>query len=156
MNIPSTLHFQLFILLIALSACTSPSGPGVGKTPFERLSEYHFFKGDIANLSPEEGVLPYDLNSPLFTDYAEKARFVWMPKGKSAQYTKDGVLNFPEGTALIKNFYYHADQGDMNSPKRIVETRLLIKGSDTWEAHGYIWNDEQTDEAWKLSEISKR
>ncbi|MCB0846668.1 MAG: hypothetical protein KDE26_25640 [Bacteroidetes bacterium] len=145
MNIPSTLHFQLFILLIVLSACTSSSGPGVGKTPFERLSEYHFFKGDIANLSPEEGVLPYDLNSPLFTDYAEKARFVWMPKGKSAQYTKDGILNFPEGTALIKNFYYHADQGDMNSPKRIVETRLLIKGSDTWEAHGYIWNDEQTD-----------
>lgn len=44
------------------------------------------FTGDLSAFQPNEGVLPYDLNSPLFTDYAEKARFVWMPKGVAAGY----------------------------------------------------------------------
>ena len=136
-----------FILVFSFlgTACQQSSGPRVGEQPFEKLSEYNFFAGKIADLQPAAGVLPYDLNSPLFTDYAQKARFVWMPEGKSAQYTTDGVLDFPEGTVLIKNFYYHNDERDDNSPKRVIETRLLVKGVEKWDAHGYIWNDEQTD-----------
>ena len=57
--------------------------------PLKKLSQYHFFKGDMKELTPNDRVLPYDLITPLFSDYALKARFVWMPEGTSAKYMKD-------------------------------------------------------------------
>ena len=49
--------------------------------PFEKLSQYGLFAGDPAAQQPAEGVIPYDLNSALFSDYAEKFRFVKLPPG---------------------------------------------------------------------------
>lgn len=117
----------------------------VPEQAFEQLSEYQFFVGSLSGLQPNDGVLPYDLNTPLFSDYAQKARFVWMPEGRAAQYTKDGVLDFPEGTVLIKNFYYDHNEQQPSAGKRILETRLLINRGTEWEAIGYVWNDEQTE-----------
>jgi len=48
----------------------------------ENLSEYNFFKGELNKLQPAADIIPYDLNTPLFTDYAEKARFIKVPTGK--------------------------------------------------------------------------
>ncbi len=117
----------------------------IPEKPYEKLSDYHFFTGNLADLQPNERVLPYDLNSPLFSDYAHKARFVWMPEGKSAQYATDHALDFPLGSVLIKNFYYENDETDASKGRRILETRLLIHRAEEWEAVGYIWNEEQTE-----------
>lgn len=117
----------------------------IGATPFEKLSDYHFFSGNLADLLPNEGVLPYDLITPLFSDYAHKARFVWMPEGSSANFTKDEVLEFPVGAVLIKNFYYPHDFRDEAKGRKIMETRLLVRRADKWDALTYVWNDEQTD-----------
>ena len=38
--------------------------------PFERLSQYALFAGDPKAQEPAPGVIPYDLNSALFSDYA--------------------------------------------------------------------------------------
>jgi uncharacterized repeat protein (TIGR03806 family) len=113
-------------------------------TPFERLSDYHFFKTPMSKLVPNDRVLPYDLITPLFSDYAGKARFVWMPEGKSASIESLGQLDFPDGAILIKNFYYD-DPGNDPQKRSIVETRLMIKSNDTWDPVTYIWNDEQTE-----------
>ncbi len=117
----------------------------VNAKPFERLSEYHFFKGSMKDLLPNDKVLPYDLITALFTDYAHKSRFVWMPEGSSANYTKDEVLDFPVGTVLIKNFFYPHDFRNETKGRKIMETRLLVKRTDKWDALDYVWNDEQTD-----------
>jgi len=45
--------------------------------PYDTLSEYNFYTGIMSDLNPEYGVLPYGLNSALFSDYAKKKRFVW-------------------------------------------------------------------------------
>jgi uncharacterized repeat protein (TIGR03806 family) len=136
----------LLSLGLFLSQCQSgKKSIQIPTEPYEKLSEYGFFKGDLANLEPSERVIPYDLNSPLFTDYAHKARFVWMPEGTSANYTKGEVLDFPKETVLIKNFYYENDETDASKGKNIVETRLLINRGEEWEAVGYIWNEEQTE-----------
>lgn len=135
------------ILVMMGLGCAGHSGSRV-EVPdqaYEQLSDYHFFTGELAALQPNEGVLPYDLNTPLFSDYAHKARFVWMPAGSSAEYKEEGVLDFPQGTVLIKNFYYHNDETDIAKGRRIIETRLLINRGDAWEALGYIWNEEQTE-----------
>lgn len=144
-----SIFLSLVIGLFIFTQCGKEQLVGVQipalNEPFEKLSDYQFFEGTLADLKPVDRVLPYDLNSPLFSDYAHKARFVWMPEGKSANYTTDHVLDFPEGAVLIKNFYYQNDEGDLSKGKRIMETRLLINRKEEWEAIGYIWNEEQTE-----------
>jgi hypothetical protein len=34
----------------------------------QKLSEYNFYKGELADLIPNENVFPYMLNTPLFTN----------------------------------------------------------------------------------------
>lgn len=111
----------------------------------QTLSEYGFFKGKLAELRPAKGVIPYILNTPLFSDYASKARFVKIPAGKKASYNSKEVLEFPLGTVLIKNFYYSKDARKPKKGRRIIETRLLIHEPEGWVALPYIWNDAQTE-----------
>lgn len=133
-----------FSLLINNCQLGNPS-ISIPTAPYEKLSQYHFFKGNLADLQPNERVIPYDLNSPLFTNYAHKSRFVWLPEGTSANYTNGEILDFPEGAVLIKNFYYENDETAITKGKRLIETRLLVNQGTEWDAIGYIWNDEQTE-----------
>lgn len=110
-----------------------------------RLSEYGFFVGNPAEQKPAEGVMPYTLNTPLFSDYAEKLRFVKLPPGTSARYDAKEVMNFPVGTTLIKTFYFPVDARDPAKGRRLMETRLLVRNEGGWKALEYVWNDEQTD-----------
>ncbi len=109
------------------------------------LSDYRFFRGSLSDLVPAEGVMPYDLNTSLFSDYAHKSRFVKMPEGQAANYHPKDVLDFPEGTTLIKNFFYFNNEQKPEDGKRIIETRLLIKRNNEWETLNYVWNESQTD-----------
>jgi uncharacterized repeat protein (TIGR03806 family) len=112
--------------------------------PYDTLSEYNFFEGDLKDLDPVFGVLPYDINSALFSDYAHKKRFIWIPNGSMATYENDySPLNFPVGTFLIKNFYY--DNVLPNNNTKIIETRLMYVTETGWEFAKYVWNDTQTE-----------
>ena len=111
--------------------------------PFPNLSDYNFFEGNIKDLNPVYGVLPYTLNSSLFTDYAQKKRFIWMPAKARAFYVSDyDPLDFPIGTILIKNFYYENILPD-NSTK-IIESRIMYRKEEGWDFANYLWNDDQT------------
>jgi uncharacterized repeat protein (TIGR03806 family) len=122
----------------------SPVVLNLDAVPYAKLSDYNFFEGELKNLQPVYGVLPYDLNSSLFSDYALKKRFVWMPQGEKAHYMADGeVLHFPVGTVLIKNFYY--DNTVPSGASFIIETRLLIKKEDGWITANYVWDGPQTE-----------
>lgn len=116
----------------------------IENVPYNNLSEYLFFEGNIANQTPTEGVLPFEPISKLFTDYAEKKRFIWMPDNVKATYNEDHtIFNFPEGTVLIKTFYYNNVLPDNTT--KIIETRMLIKKGGQWILANYVWNDTQTD-----------
>lgn len=122
----------------------SPVNYDLENMPYSTLSEYNFFEDDMVNQEPVFGVLPYKLITPLFTDYAHKKRFVWMPYGVSAQYESDtSLLNFPTGTILIKTFFY--ENVLPNNSTQIIETRLLIKKETGWVFANYIWNEDQTE-----------
>ncbi|MDA4843709.1 SO2930 family diheme c-type cytochrome [Hoeflea poritis] len=118
--------------------------------PARMLSEYGLFI-DLRNQVPNVGVLPYDLVTPLFTDYASKLRFVYVPGGKSARYSQREVFEFPVGTVLIKTFAYpsHLDRPDEQI--RLIETRLLIRQENGWKAWPYVWNEEMTDARLKIA-----
>ncbi|RZJ70496.1 hypothetical protein [Flavobacterium sp.] len=125
----------------------SPVVVDLTQVPYQKLSDYHFFGSDMKTQTPSLGVLPYAPSSSLFTDYAHKKRFVWMPEGTKATYNTDGsVLELPTGAVLIKTFYYENVQNvSVPGSTRIIETRLMIKKSDGWIFANYVWNDEQTE-----------
>jgi hypothetical protein len=74
-----------------------------------RLSEYAFFEGNISALSPAANVFSYEVNAPLFSDYAEKARFIYLPPGQSMEYSAEQAFECPTGAVIIKKFYYWND-----------------------------------------------
>ncbi|MBK7938469.1 MAG: hypothetical protein IPJ82_15920 [Lewinellaceae bacterium] len=116
-----------------------------GRGPKTKLSEYGFFAGNLSDLKPATGVFTYDVNAPLFSDYAEKARFIYLPEGTQMAWNDSTAFQFPDGAAIIKNFYYPNDASKPDAGRRILETRLLIKEPKGWKALEYIWNVEQTD-----------
>lgn len=103
------------------------------------LSDYGFFDDAGAQL-PVAGVHPYRLNTPLYSDGAEKLRFVYRAAGTQFGAQGEGLLDLPVGTALIKTFAF----GE-GSERRLIETRVLLHRADGWLALPYLWNDEQTD-----------
>lgn len=128
----------------------SPVVFDIESVPYQTLSEYNLFEGNMADLNPVYGVLPYDLLSPLFSDYAHKKRFVWMPNDVSATYENDySVLNFPVGTLLIKNFYF--DDILPNAETRILETRIMIMKEEGWVFANYKWDLAQTEATFDLN-----
>ena len=145
------------LLAVFVASCTTPEKKKVeieevslssneSQLDFPKsLSEWNLFQEPVNALIPKEDIYPYDLNSPLFTDYASKLRFVQLPENSSAQYHSDEVMDFPKETILIKNFFYPTDMSDEGGSRKIIETRLLINEPSGWEALTYVWNDAQTD-----------
>jgi uncharacterized repeat protein (TIGR03806 family) len=130
----------LFLLLLAFIGLISADADYK-----ENLSDYGFFKGTLKEQIPSDGVVLYTLNSPLFSDYASKLRFVKLPAGQSVAYNPDSVLQFPVGTAIVKTFYYPIDERNPKKGRRLMETRVLLHEAKGWVALPYIWNKEQTD-----------
>jgi len=111
----------------------------------DSLSEYNVFQGTPESLTPSSEYEFLELSSPLFSDYAHKQRLVKIPTGTQMSNNSDGTVNFPDGTILTKTFYYYNDERDTSLGKDIIETRLLIKQSNIWNAATYIWNTTQTE-----------
>jgi len=115
------------------------------------LAEYELFEGDGASQQPRAGVIPYDLNTPLFSDYMSKYRFVKLPPGTTAKYHELNEFEFPVGTVIAKTFACPKDIRDASQGERLLETRILLHQPKGWLGMAYIWNDEQTEARLKLA-----
>jgi uncharacterized repeat protein (TIGR03806 family) len=138
----------------------------------EKLSDWQMVYADGGKLKVNGGVVAYDLNTPLFSDYAHKLRTVWVPPGKSARYDAAATFDFPVGTVITKTFYYPLPAGTPRDSKSVartysqsmefvnresgaeglnlervhlIETRILVRRERGWEALPYVWNAAQTD-----------
>jgi len=140
-----TVSIIVILSVILLTIAVGFKSADTDVLPKKKLSEYSFFVGELKALKPAGSVYPYELNSTLFSNYAEKLRFIYIPKGKQVAYKETGVLDFPEGSYLIKNFYYPVDFRHPEKGRRIIETRLLVHTTRGWEAFPYKWNEEQTE-----------
>lgn len=160
----------LCLLLVAgAAACTkSPPQPLVDPTYFATENPKSLRDWGMVQVSGDALVLgqrvtPYDVTTPLFTDYAQKLRTIWMPPGAAADYKPgDDELSFPVGTVITKTFFYqtgpggrvlqqadqtliHDGEGLNLKQVRMVETRLLIHRPEGWTALTYLWNEAQTE-----------
>lgn len=103
------------------------------------LSDFGFF-ADGARQIPAARVTPYALNTPLWSDGADKLRFIYLPEGTQLTADGEGLLRFPVGAAIIKTFAFGEGQD-----RRLIETRVLLHRADGWVALPYRWNAEQTE-----------
>jgi uncharacterized repeat protein (TIGR03806 family) len=104
-----------------------------------KLSDFGFF-ADGARQVPASRVTPYALNTPLWSDGAEKLRFIYLPQGTQLAAEGDGLLRFPVGSAIIKTFAFGEGEA-----RRLIETRVLLHRAEGWVALPYRWNAEQTE-----------
>lgn len=138
-----------------------PAPPSSGdEPPFpRRLSETGLFISTAEHI-PQPGLIPYTVNAPLWSDGADKERFIGLPG--DSQIVFDDVTypmpppgwRFPDGTVLVKTFSLEMETGNPASLRRL-ETRLLhLKsmpgdrkkyGAQFWRGYTYVWNDQQTD-----------
>ena len=160
----------LIVIALLFAACgkAPPVVVHAADSPPDRLSEWGVLHSDSIHLEMNERVMPYTLNTPLFTDYALKLRTVWLPEGTQAKYNDTQELDFPVGTIISKTFHYEKAASwdtaihDVNKSDReatldsrgrldlddhvLMETRLLVRYEDGWRALPYVWNETQ-DEA---------
>jgi uncharacterized repeat protein (TIGR03806 family) len=151
---------------LLLASCARNPAPPAEAVKFiaegrpEKLSEWRLMAASEGRLVLNKEVLPYTLNTPLFSDYAHKLRTVWMPKGVSAAYQPDTAFDFPVGTIISKTFYYPRDGSSQAvlasddsgtdstldlAKVRLMETRLLVRRASGWIALPYVWNQAQTE-----------
>lgn len=81
-----------------------------------------------------ESAIPYDVAQSFWSDGVDKERYIVLPKGKRVQELRDGDLEVPPGTMLIKNFR-HDD--------KIFETRFYVRHTDgEYSGYSYAWSDD--------------
>jgi uncharacterized repeat protein (TIGR03806 family) len=108
-----------------------------------RLSDTGLFS-DTASNKVAAGVVPYSVNSPLWSDNANKERYMAIPGMLTIEHQRRNGWEFPDGTVLVKTFALDLIAGDPTSRKRL-ETRLLHREQSHWRGYTYLWNDEQSD-----------
>jgi uncharacterized repeat protein (TIGR03806 family) len=135
------------------------SPPAKIDAPIEKLSDTGCMDpNDLKKLAPY--VLPYEVNSPLWSDSADKSRGMRIPDGEKIHVkdcakepsaclgaADDGKWVLPVGTVMVKNFLFD---------DKFVETRLFVHfDAATWVGYSYQWNEAQT-EATVLPDVRKQ
>lgn len=120
-----------------------PAAPASGAM-CKRLSTYRLFD-DIPGQVPAAGVEPFDLNTPLFSDYTDKVRFVHVPAGAAMQWHAVDSLDMPVGTMMAKTFAYAVDRRDPGAGRDLLETRILVRMTDGWKAAAYVYGEDDTE-----------
>jgi hypothetical protein len=130
MRLPRSLALLLLVL-----PTTGPL-PGLGEKPPETLAATGLY-ADPARLTVDPANRPYSPQYPLWSDGAEKTRWIRLPEGGRIDASRPDAWTFPPGTKLWKEFTFAG---------RKVETRLLWRApSGTWKYATYVWNPGQTE-----------
>ncbi|WP_460224762.1 PQQ-dependent sugar dehydrogenase [Aurantivibrio infirmus] len=118
-----------------LKVVPDTSGGAVTLNVASQLSATGCF--DAVNPSvPASGLIPYEVIAPLWSDGADKQRFMAIPDGTTISTDASGDFQFPVGTVLAKHFINN---------NIFIETRLLMHHATGWAGYSYEWDNAQTD-----------
>lgn len=99
----------------------------------------------LSTLTPEAGIVPYDINVPFWSDHAIKSRWFSVPDiSDTITFDRTANWSFPSGTVWIKHFDLELTNGVAASSRRI-ETRFIVKNDDGAHGFTYKWNAQETD-----------
>ena len=114
------------------------------------LSQTNAFK-NLTTLEPEDGIIPYDVITELWSDGSDKYRWIALPNdgthdsnSEEIIWSEEGEWTFPIGTVFIKHFELQTDESNASSIRRL-ETRFLIHGETGYYALTYRWLPDGSD-----------
>lgn len=100
---------------------------------------------NLTNLTVSSGLIPYEINSPLWSDHASKFRWMAVPTNSTITYSDTGNWTFPIGTVLVKHFDLPVNDTNPAITKRL-ETRFLTRSTNgTWLGYTYKWRADNSD-----------
>lgn len=92
----------------------------------DTLSETGIFS-DLTTLTPNPGIVPYEVNLPFWSDYALKQRWFALKNTTDLiAYSKNDPWSFPDGMIWVKHFDLELERGNPATRKRI-ETRVIVR-----------------------------
>jgi glucose/arabinose dehydrogenase/mono/diheme cytochrome c family protein len=119
--------------IISKLAVPPPAAPA---PPFPtKLSETGLFT-NTASLTPQPGVIPYEVISPGWHDGATMERYVALPGLARADYKDQNGWDFPDGAALVQTLSLEGKR---------IETRVMLRQYNEWNGYSFAWNPEQTE-----------
>lgn len=101
------------------------------------LSRTGIFRS-LADLTPNPGIVPYTVNAPLWSDGADKRRWIALPGDARIDFAPTGEWRFPPGTVFIKHF-------ELDGGKKRLETRLLVVSRTGGYGVTYKWKPDGSD-----------
>ncbi|MDD5140407.1 MAG: PQQ-dependent sugar dehydrogenase [Verrucomicrobiales bacterium] len=100
---------------------------------------------DLEKLTPADALIPYTVNSPLWSDGAVKSRWLVVPANSKINFSETGEWTFPAGTVFVKDFQLPVDDTNPRILHRL-ETRLLVRDTDgTVYGASYKWRADNSD-----------
>lgn len=101
---------------------------------------------DLSQMQPRPEVIQYDVLSPLWSDGAEKKRWLYLPPNQKIQLDANQNMIYPQGTILVKHFQFD----------RKVETRISYLSQSGWQYGAYVWNADQTNAELTEAEVESQ
>ncbi|HSY19782.1 MAG TPA: PQQ-dependent sugar dehydrogenase, partial [Candidatus Acidoferrales bacterium] len=121
----------------------SRSGPTNTLNPPPLFSQLGAFT-NLATLAPGPALVPYTVNSPLWSDAAVKSRWIALPTNTFISFYPTGEWSFPAGTVFFKNFDLVTNEN--TAQRRRLETRLLVRDTNgTVYGASYKWRPDNSD-----------
>lgn len=114
------------------------------------LSQWKLFEKKEAHWIRASNTIPYELNTPLYSDDTTKHRWFRLPEQAAIEWTDHGPLEFPVGTVIAKTFAYPDSTDDSTPGERYLETRIEFREASGWYGYSYVWNEDQTDAELRL------
>jgi uncharacterized repeat protein (TIGR03806 family) len=99
----------------------------------------------LTDLRPSPGVVPYDVNAPLWSDGASKRRWIVLPPGGKIRFAPTGEWDFPPGTVFIKHFELATDEEHPQVKKRLETRLLVVDGTGNGYGATYKWKGDNRD-----------
>jgi glucose/arabinose dehydrogenase/mono/diheme cytochrome c family protein len=117
----------------------------VSAGPFpQKLSDTGAF-ADLATLAPNPGMVNYEPVVSFWSDNALKQRwFAQADLSSQITHVTDGNWGLPPGMVWVKHFDFELQPGNPASKKRL-ETRFIVKSTNTVYGVSYAWNNAGTE-----------
>lgn len=112
---------------------------GGGSFP-RKLSETGLFT-NTANLTPNAGLIEYEINAPFYSDGSRKRRWFGIPENTTVGFNPTEKYDLPVGSATVKHFEISRADGTT----RRLETRVFLRQPDGWQGYTYKWNAAGSD-----------
>ncbi len=126
------------------------TGPQAAPPPTV-LSQVGVFT-NLATLATAPGLIPYNVNCPLWSDGALKTRWLAVPSTNNPytsnaqiSFASTGEWSFPIGTVFVKHFELQTNDNDPTATKRL-ETRVLVAATNgAYYGLTYKWRPDYSD-----------